>query len=62
MDVPAPVPTNPVAAPAPTVSTPVIIATMLRAAPKISDLIFSPGRAPQVEVNGELLQDRKSVV
>jgi twitching motility protein PilT len=29
---------------------------MLRAAPKISDLIFSPGRAPQVEVNGELVQ------
>jgi twitching motility protein PilT len=56
MDVSAPVPTNPVATPAPPVSTPVIIATMLRAAPKISDLIFSPGRAPQVEVNGELLQ------
>jgi twitching motility protein PilT len=29
---------------------------MLRAAPKISDLIFSPGRAPQVEVNGQLVQ------
>ena len=56
MEVPAPVPTNPVPASAPAVSTPVIIATMLRAAPKISDLIFSPGRAPQVEVNGELLQ------
>ncbi|HEX2776232.1 MAG TPA: PilT/PilU family type 4a pilus ATPase, partial [Candidatus Acidoferrales bacterium] len=50
------VPTTAAAAPAPPVSTPVIIATMLRAAPKISDLIFSPGRAPQVEVNGELVQ------
>jgi twitching motility protein PilT len=38
------------------VATNTIIATMLRAAPKISDLIFSPGRAPQVEVNGELVQ------
>jgi twitching motility protein PilT len=56
MDVPVAVPTTAAAAPAPPVSTPVIIATMLRAAPKISDLIFSPGRAPQVEVNGELVQ------
>jgi twitching motility protein PilT len=56
MDVPVAVPTSAAAAPTPPVSTPVIIATMLRAAPKISDLIFSPGRAPQVEVNGELVQ------
>jgi twitching motility protein PilT len=56
MDVPVAVPTTAAAVPAPPVSTPVIIATMLRAAPKISDLIFSPGRAPQVEVNGELVQ------
>jgi twitching motility protein PilT len=55
MDVPVAVPTTPAAAPAP-VPTPVIIATMLRASTKISDLIFSPGRAPQVEVNGELVQ------
>ncbi len=55
MDVPVAVPTTAAAVPAP-VSTPVIIATMLRAAPKISDLIFSPGRAPQVEVNGQLVQ------
>ena len=55
MDVPVAVPTTAAAAPAP-VATPVLIATMLRAAPKISDLIFSPGRAPQVEVNGELVQ------
>jgi twitching motility protein PilT len=28
---------------------------MLRAAPRVSDLIFSPGRPPQVELNGALL-------
>jgi twitching motility protein PilT len=56
MDVPIAVPMTAAASPAPPVATPVIIATMLRAAPKISDLIFSPGRAPQVEVNGELVQ------
>ncbi|MGD0404931.1 MAG: PilT/PilU family type 4a pilus ATPase [Candidatus Acidiferrales bacterium] len=56
METSVPVPTIPAAASAPPVTTPVIIATMLRAAPKISDLIFSPGRAPQVEVNGELVQ------
>lgn len=33
-----------------------IIASMLAAAPKTSDLIFSPGRAPQVEMNGQLVQ------
>ena len=55
MDVPVAVQTTAAAAPSP-VATPVLIATMLRAAPKISDLIFSPGRAPQVEVNGELVQ------
>jgi len=59
MDVPVAVPTAPAASTAPAaapVATNTIIATMLRAAPKISDLIFSPGRAPQVEVNGELVQ------
>lgn len=33
-----------------------LIATMLRAAKNTSDLIFSPGRAPQVEVSGQLMQ------
>src|SRR5581483_5304506 len=28
---------------------------MLRSAPKVSDLIFSPGRPPQIEVNGRLI-------
>jgi twitching motility protein PilT len=35
-----------------------LIATMLRAAKNTSDLIFSPGRAPQVEVSGQLMQLR----
>ncbi|MFZ3216122.1 MAG: PilT/PilU family type 4a pilus ATPase [Candidatus Acidiferrales bacterium] len=41
------------AGPAPTAN---IIASMLQASPTTSDLIFSPGRAPQVEVNGQLMQ------
>jgi twitching motility protein PilT len=42
-----------VVAPIPTAT---IIASMLRASAKISDLIFSPGRAPQVEISGQLAQ------
>ncbi len=38
------------------VPTPTIIASMLRASAKTSDLIFSPGRAPQVETSGQLIQ------
>jgi twitching motility protein PilT len=38
------------------VSTPAMIATMLQAAKNTSDLIFSPGRAPQVESSGMLMQ------
>ncbi|HTR46301.1 MAG TPA: PilT/PilU family type 4a pilus ATPase [Verrucomicrobiae bacterium] len=55
---PAPQPTTKpeTAAPQEPVSTPTIIATMLKAHPKTSDLIFSPGRAPQVETHGQLLQ------
>ena len=39
---------------APKVSTAAIVATMLQVSKQISDLIFSPGRAPQVEINGQL--------
>ncbi len=35
---------------------PVILATMLRAGKQVSDLIFSPGRLPQVEQGGQLVQ------
>jgi twitching motility protein PilT len=38
------------------VATPVLIATMLKGAPNTSDLVFSPGRPPQVKVNGKLIQ------
>jgi len=37
------------------VATQTLLAAMLRAREGVSDLIFSPGRLPQVEVNGELL-------
>ena len=46
-------PTGPVAVP---VRTPVLIASMLVAAKDASDLIFSPGRAPQVDMHGGLVQ------
>jgi twitching motility protein PilT len=36
------------------IPTPVLLAGMLRASEKVSDLIFSPGRPPQVEVHGQL--------
>lgn len=44
------------AAPAPKTvpSTPALLAAMLRSAPKISDLFFTPGKPPMVEVNGRL--------
>jgi twitching motility protein PilT len=35
--------------------TPVILGAMLRSAKQVSDLIFSPGRMPQVEQNGQLV-------
>jgi twitching motility protein PilT len=48
---------KPAEAPAPApVSTPTMIATMLQASKNTSDLIFSPGRAPQVESSGKLMQ------
>jgi twitching motility protein PilT len=45
------------AAPAPAVapfSTPALLAMMLKTAPKISDLFFSPGKPPLVEIGGKL--------
>jgi twitching motility protein PilT len=36
------------------VPTPSVIATMVAAGPGVSDLVFSPGRAPQVERYGQL--------
>ena len=36
-------------------STPALLAAMLRASDKVSDLVFSPGRPPQIEVYGQLM-------
>src|SRR5580692_2052919 len=36
------------------IPTPALLAGMLRASEKVSDLIFSPGRPPQVEIHGQL--------
>ncbi|HEY6766773.1 MAG TPA: PilT/PilU family type 4a pilus ATPase [Candidatus Sulfotelmatobacter sp.] len=36
------------------ISTPELLAAMLRISPKISDLFFSPGKPPLVEVSGKL--------
>src|SRR5579863_7014614 len=44
----------PGAATAAKISTASIVATMLQVSKQISDLIFSPGRMPQVEINGQL--------
>ena len=39
----------------PAIDTPTMIAAMLDSGDGISDLIFSPGRPPQVERHGELM-------
>ena len=41
-------------APAAKVSTASIVATMLQVSKQVSDLIFSPSRPPQIELNGQL--------
>ena len=33
-----------------------LIAAMLKSNTHVSDLIFSPGRAPQIEVSGQLME------
>ena len=48
----------PVAQPQRKFDTAQLIAAMLKAHGHVSDLIFSPGRAPQVELNGQLVQLR----
>jgi twitching motility protein PilT len=39
-----------------TIHTAQLITTMLKAQKHVSDLIFSPGRAPQIESNGQLIE------
>src|SRR6266851_6188913 len=46
---PAPAPSPP------TFSTPALLTAMLRSSAKISDLFFSPGKPPMIEVNGRLV-------
>jgi twitching motility protein PilT len=53
---PATAPAGTTSAPAGALSTPNLIISMLRTAKEASDLIFSPGRAPQVDMNGQLMQ------
>ncbi len=47
---------SPPTAPPNVVSTSEIIAAMLRTSAQVSDLFFSPGRAPLVEVSGQLIE------
>jgi len=39
-----------------TIPTAQLVTAMLKASNNVSDLIFSPGRAPQIEVNGSLVE------
>jgi twitching motility protein PilT len=39
-----------------TIPTAQLVTAMLKASSNVSDLIFSPGRAPQIEVNGSLVE------
>ena len=55
MDAPTPQPSKPADLSLPTPAAN-LIAAMIRAAKNTSDLIFSPGRLPQVDVNGQLTQ------
>lgn len=51
---PHPTPAAPAAAAPAAVPTQMVLAAMLRVSPQVSDLIFSPGRPPQVELNSLL--------
>jgi twitching motility protein PilT len=42
--------------PSRTIPTAQLVTAMLKASNNVSDLIFSPGRAPQIEVNGSLVE------
>ncbi|HUA01718.1 MAG TPA: PilT/PilU family type 4a pilus ATPase [Candidatus Aquilonibacter sp.] len=57
MDVPQPASPQP-PEPAKSIPTSSLIATIISANPKTSDLIFSPGRPPQAKANGQLLPFR----
>jgi twitching motility protein PilT len=46
----------PASAPPRTLPTAQLVTAMLKASTNVSDLLFSPGRAPQIEVNGSLVE------
>src|SRR5688572_10564281 len=49
-----PIPTNPTPTAPPPLNFIAVLRQMLRASDKVSDLIFSPGRPPQIELAGKL--------
>ena len=51
-----PVQAAPAQPPARSIQTAQLITAMVKAHGQVSDLIFSPGRAPQIEVNGQLVE------
>jgi twitching motility protein PilT len=53
---PAPASPSPTPTSQRTIQTAQLVAAMLKARTHVSDLIFSPGRAPQIEVNGQLME------
>ena len=53
---PIPVSAAPAQAIQRTIHTAQLVTAMLKASPHVSDLIFSPGRAPQVEISGSLVE------
>ncbi|HEY6946491.1 MAG TPA: PilT/PilU family type 4a pilus ATPase [Candidatus Acidoferrum sp.] len=51
-----PVPATSSAPPQRKIHTAQLVTAMLKSSPHVSDLIFSPGRAPQIEVSGQLVE------
>src|SRR5689334_19801632 len=51
-----PPPTEQAPAPQRKIHTAQLVAAMLKSSPHVSDLIFSPGRAPHIEVSGQLVE------
>src|SRR5215467_6379225 len=51
-----PPPTEQAPPPQRKIHTAQLVAAMLKSSPHVSDLIFSPGRAPQIEVSGQLVE------
>jgi len=55
LDTPIKVPGSNTAVTKPAISAPVLLSAMLKAATRVSDLIFSPGSLPHIEVSGQLV-------